>query len=276
MEEKNVTTVEPPKQEIETKKEPQPPMATEKKPNDFQQYIESILATAGTIQLTETQKSILYADVDPANIEIRPDGLIYLPWMEYVTRLREAFGLEWALIPQGMPKLQGGKTDNPMIYWPFYLVIQGKLAGFAIGEQAYQPSNAKMTYGDAVEGAKSNALMRLCKGCGMSLELWQPTFIKKWIKEHAEEYYDDKKKKNLWRKKDAPAQQTPEDLDQAENYEFLRVMRDEKKRLGDAIYYGVLGDCGYKHSNKIIKREDQVEVYQILKALNPKKEASNE
>jgi hypothetical protein len=129
--------------------------------------------------------------------------------MEYVTRLRKAFGIQWAIIPQGMPKFM---KDSEMIYWGFYLVIEGKLSGFAIGEQKYQPTNPTMTYGDACEGAKSNALMRLCKGLGMSLELWKPSFVKKWREKYAETYvgvYPDGKPmkdkfgkpKLLWRKK---------------------------------------------------------------------------
>ena len=175
-----------------TEAQPKAQVTVEPKANSFE--VEKLLATAGTIQLTDDQKGILYAPVDEAMVEIRPDGLIYLPWMEYATRLRMAFGLEWAMIPQGMPKISG-----TYLYWPFYLVVQGKLAGFAIGEQEYQPNNRRMTYGDAVEGAKSNALMRLCKGIGISLELWQPSFIRAWIGKYAESYSEGGRK--LWRKK---------------------------------------------------------------------------
>ena len=164
----------------------------------------NMIPTAGTVNLTQEQKDILYAPVKEEDVEIRPDGLVYLPWMEYVSRLRDAFGMNWAIIPQALPKAQGNH-----IMWPFYLVIQGKLAGFAFGEQEYQPTNYTMTWGDACEGAKSNALMRLCKGIGISLELWKPSFINAWKKKYAESYSDPVKKdkfgkpKLLWRKKGA-------------------------------------------------------------------------
>lgn len=150
---------------------------------NIQQEIEKLIPIAGTIELTEEQKKILFAPVDPDTVEIRPDGLIYLPWMEYVTRLRNAFGVSWTILPKGNPSLK----DN-YIYWGFYLIIQGKPAGFAIGEQEYHPNNPTMTYGDAIEGAKSNALMRLCKGLGISLELWKPSFIRAWKEKYAECY----------------------------------------------------------------------------------------
>jgi len=164
--------------------------------SNVQAKMEELIPYAGTIEINEEQKKLLFAPVDPETVEIRPDGLIYLPWMEYVQRLRDAFGIGWAIIPRDMPKLQ----QNHM-YWPFYLMIQGKLAGFSIGEQEYQPSNRRMTYSDATEGAKSNALMRLCKGIGISLELWKPSFVREWKRKYAEEYWDKEKKENRWRKK---------------------------------------------------------------------------
>ena len=162
---------------------------------NIQDEMTKLIPLAGTIETTEEQRRILFAPVKDEDIEIRPDGLVFLPWMEYVKRLRDAFGVGWAIIPKSMPKLQ----QNHM-YWPFYLMIQGKLAGFAIGEQEYQPNNRNMSYSDASEGAKSNALMRLCKGIGISLELWKPSFIRAWKTKYAEEYNDQGRKK--WRRKD--------------------------------------------------------------------------
>jgi hypothetical protein len=164
--------------------------------NEFN--VEYLLPTAGKIELSERESEILFAPVNEEDIEIRPDGFIYLPWMEYARRLTEAFGIAWALIPNGMPKFH--KVTNH-IYWGFWLVIKGHLCGYAIGEQEYITSNRNMTYGDACEGAKSNALMRLCKGIGMSLELWKPSFIRKWKEKYAEKYWDEGKGKYLWRKK---------------------------------------------------------------------------
>lgn len=177
---------------------------------DINDQITSLIPLAGTIELTEEQEKILYAPVQDENVEIRPDGLIYLPWMEYVTRLRKAFGMSWTLIPYGPPK----KVGN-FIHWAFWLIIKGKPYGFAIGEQRYFEGES-MTYGDALEGCKSNALMRLCKGLGISLELWQPEFRRKWLPKYAETYPatwpDGKPRLNkrtgkqeiFWRKKGTP------------------------------------------------------------------------
>ena len=187
-EESSAMTVDPQTSEVTSMK---------KFSNEFE--IGHLLNTAGQIKLSDEQKAALYAPVKEEDVEIRPDGLVYLPWMEYASRLKEAFAMEWALIPNGKPSIMGN-----YVYWGFWLIVQGHLCGYALGEQQYIPNNRTMTYGDACEGAKSNALMRLCKGIGISLELWKPSFIREWIAENAESYWAKDKKgnnKQLWRKK---------------------------------------------------------------------------
>lgn len=167
-----------------------------KQQNNFQGQIEALIPTCGTLQLTEEQKKILYAPPNEEDIEIRPDGLVYLPWMEYAERLKKVFGIEWALIPNQMPKIYEG-----YMVWGFYLIIKGRLMAFALGEQEYHLGYRRMTYTDASESAKSNALMRCCKNIGITLELWKPSFIRQWKEKYAEEYWDEKKNKYLWKLK---------------------------------------------------------------------------
>ena len=56
------------------------------------------------------------------------------------------------------------------------------------------------------ESAKSNCLMRCCKDLGIASELWDPTFVKRWVATYATEAWcvnvgsrDRGKKKKLWR-----------------------------------------------------------------------------
>jgi len=51
------------------------------------------------------------------------------------------------------------------------------------------------------------------------------------------------------------------------NFEFLQVMGKEKKRVGDADYYRLLGSEGYTKSDQITLREAQEKVYKLLKDL---------
>lgn len=173
-----------------------PPEAT------VEQSIISQLSLAGTISFTKKQQDILFTPIPEEEVEIRPDGLIYLPWVGYVRRLRDAFGGKWSIIPkEPMPEMN--KEGNGLM-WGFYLVIDGKPYGYAIGEQEHFESNKTMTWTDACEGCKSNALMRLCKGIGIGLEMWSPSFMKAWKEKWAERYWDSYKNKNLWRKIDKP------------------------------------------------------------------------
>jgi len=188
-----------------------PPAALMNMKQLYEMQIAQLIPQAGTIELSKQQRDILYAKVNDEDIEIRADGIIYLPWVEYVSRLRDAFGMGWAIVPHGEPKIN---PDKDGILWAFFLMVNGKISGYALGEQEYFPNNKMMTWGDACEGAKSNALMRLCKGIGISLELWRPSFVKAWIKAHAESYLDPKGRtdqwghvKKLWRKKGQEAQQ---------------------------------------------------------------------
>lgn len=165
------------------------------------------ISQVGTLELDGQAEAVLTEPLDPKDVQIRPDGLVYLPWTWYNKRLNRAFGLlKWALIPQGSPVIK--ETGNStLIVWLNWLVIKGIPVAMAGGETSYQPSNYTMSYGDALEGARSNSLARNCKNLGMALELWDAEWVSNWKKEYAEQYTNDKGKK-LWRKKGAKAPQT--------------------------------------------------------------------
>lgn len=79
-----------------------------------------------------------------------------------------------------------------------------RLVSIARGEQDYFDSDGIPT---ATEGCKSNALMRCCKDLGIASELWDPRFIRSYMKQHAKEVWVEhqvtkKKKKVVMRKDD--------------------------------------------------------------------------
>ena len=159
-----------------------------------------MLKTAGQLKITPEQKSLLQAPLKPEEIEIRPDGLIYLPWVEYQSRLDAAFGTEWSMVPNGMPMFD---KNTGQIIWGFYLVIQGRLVDFAVGGQEYTGTRG-LNYTDAVEGCKSNALMRLCKRLSIGLDMWRPSFVREWKEKYAESYRTTDwggRPKTMWRRK---------------------------------------------------------------------------
>lgn len=160
---------------------------------EFGEEIRKMLSTAGTLELNERQIDILYRPVQDNEVSIKPDGLIYLSWIKYSDRLTKAFtGTGWAMLPQGMPKIH-----KNLVIWGFHLVIKGVYCGFAIGEQEFF-DNGRMSFGEACEGAKSNALMRLCKAIGIGLELWDKVFIDRWVGTYADKKWNEEKRKYMW------------------------------------------------------------------------------
>ncbi|KIJ37400.1 hypothetical protein M422DRAFT_33736 [Sphaerobolus stellatus SS14] len=142
---------------------------------------------------------ILMHPIDPADIEIKPDGLIYLPEIKYRRILNRAFGPGgWGLAPRSETNV-GPKVVSR----EYALVCMGRLVAVARGEQEYFDPSGIAT---ATEACKSNALMRCCKDLGIASELWDPRFIRTFKVQYGKEVFAEhattKKKKKLWRRKE--------------------------------------------------------------------------
>ncbi|KAI9343181.1 mitochondrial genome maintenance MGM101-domain-containing protein [Obelidium mucronatum] len=115
---------------------------------------------------------ILMAEINEDDVEIKPDGLLYLPEIKYRRILNRAFGPGgWAMVPRG-PHTVTSKTLSR----EYALFCLGRFAAVARGEQDY--FNAESGLATASEGVKSNALLRCCKDLGVASELWDPNFIR--------------------------------------------------------------------------------------------------
>ncbi|KAI0102242.1 mitochondrial genome maintenance MGM101 [Nemania sp. FL0031] len=153
----------------------------------------------GTSAFTPETSTVLQARLDPDDIEVKPDGIIYLPEIKYRRILNTAFGPgAWGLAPRGELMVQ-----DRLVTREYALVVHGRFVAQARGEQQYFSEDGVST---AAEGCKSNALMRCCKDLGIASELWDPRFIRKFMKEHAVqqwvEHVTTKKKKQIWLRKD--------------------------------------------------------------------------
>lgn len=163
------------------------------------------------VEISDSEREILNSPIDPMDIEIRPDGIIYLPEIKYRRVLNRVFGQgSWALHPREMRYVENLETrKNSFVIFRAALFIRGRYAAESTGEMAYHQSNATTTYATALEGAKSNCLMRCCKDLGVASELWDPSFIYEWKAQYAVEVWtkkigDPKQKKPLWRRFDRP------------------------------------------------------------------------
>lgn len=142
---------------------------------------------------------ILTAPIDENDIEIKPDGMIYLPEIKYRRILNKAFGPGgWGLAPRSETII-----TPKMITKEYALIAHGRLVAIARGEQDYFDQSGIPT---ATEGCKSNAMMRCCKDLGVASELWDPRFIRNFKKKNAKqvfvEYVPTKKTKSIWIRKD--------------------------------------------------------------------------
>ncbi|KAH9999971.1 mitochondrial genome maintenance MGM101 [Russula vinacea] len=139
--------------------------------------------------------NVLQASIDPLDIEIKPDGMIYLPEIKYRRVLNKAFGPGgWGLAPRSETNV-GPK----IVSREYALVCLGRLVGIARGEQEYFDPSGIPTATEA--------------DLGVASELWDPRFIREFRKEHCLEVYVEhvatKKKRKLWRRKDQPKFEYP-------------------------------------------------------------------
>lgn len=138
-------------------------------------------ASGGTLDLSKEQQAKLTRPVDPLQVEVRPDGLIYIPWGITARVFTEVFGAGgWALAPRTAPMEQ-----DSMVFAHMVMLVGGKFAGEAIGEQKHSIGYHKLSYAMAYEGAVSDAITRLSKRLGMWLELWDRRWVKTWLDTYA-------------------------------------------------------------------------------------------
>ncbi|KAI0593243.1 mitochondrial genome maintenance MGM101-domain-containing protein [Biscogniauxia sp. FL1348] len=153
----------------------------------------------GTSAFPPEVAAILQSPLNPDDIEVKPDGIIYLPEIKYRRILNSAFGPGgWGLAPRGDLIVK-----ERLVAREYALIVHGRFVGQARGEQQYFTEDGIPT---AAEGCKSNALMRCCKDLGIASELWDPRFIRNFMKTHAvqqwAEHVTTKKKKQIWLRRD--------------------------------------------------------------------------
>ncbi|KAL0934039.1 mitochondrial genome maintenance protein [Colletotrichum truncatum] len=155
----------------------------------------------GTQRFSKEVVDILMQPVNPADVEVKPDGVIYLPEIKYRRILNAAFGPGgWGLVPKGEVVV-----GDKVVTREYALIAEGRFISQAQGENTYFNVDGLPS---AVEGCKSNALMRCCKDLGIASDLWDPIFIRSFRKQYAEEVWVEhvttKKKKIVWTRKDVP------------------------------------------------------------------------
>lgn len=153
---------------------------------------------AGTMVLSQAAQKVLRGDIPDELLEILPSGEVYAPQTLYRQILLDVFGPGgWGLRALNQPTVQ-----NNAVIQQFALVVGGRVIAEAWGECDYQPSNKRMGYTDAIEGAKSEALKRCCKDLGIAAKCWDPGFCEEWREKYAVKTRHKDENRPQWRRKD--------------------------------------------------------------------------
>lgn len=75
-----------------------------------------------TKAVTEIQYKTLMAPIDIQDVEVKPDGIIYLPEIKYRRKMNETFGpMGWGLVPRGEPVV-----GQNVVTREFALIVDGR------------------------------------------------------------------------------------------------------------------------------------------------------
>jgi hypothetical protein len=172
----------------------QAPAAPEHAPHDAKQlrteHVGALLGEAykgaSQLKLTKDEQKKLREDFPDNEIEIRPhDGIIYIGHMALRERLWAVFG------PGAVAEIcreRFMRSDANEIAVDLVLMIRGVFVAEAVGSAKYFPNNPKMTFGDVVESAWSEALRRCCKKFGVGTQVWRPAYVREWLEKNATQF----------------------------------------------------------------------------------------
>jgi Mitochondrial genome maintenance MGM101 len=141
-----------------------------------------------TEPFSEEARRVLAECPNHDDVEVKPDGICYMPGVWYRRQLTRAFGAgAWALKPTGP-----ARTVGNIIEWPGALYILGRWVAEAVGGQA---TSDWMNHADSIQGAKTDCLSKCCgHGLAMASELWDKTWRSAWMDRYCTTYQDNKGK----------------------------------------------------------------------------------
>lgn len=169
----------------------------------------NIFRGASGLRLTDAETEKLLAPPDESIVQLRPDGLIYVPQVFTRKRLNEVIGVgHWALVEMEVKQqhISGPSPDKDIVqvYFVGALIIRGHFCAKAIGENEYHLNNPLESYATAYEASKSDCLTRTTKDIGIFSELWDPAYRWKWHAKYTVKVWVNGKSKPQYRRVDQP------------------------------------------------------------------------
>ncbi|RKP00961.1 hypothetical protein CXG81DRAFT_7693, partial [Caulochytrium protostelioides] len=148
----------------------------------------------------ERAVAVLMAPLNMDDVEVKPDGQLYLPEIKFRRILNTAFRPGgWSLVPRGPHTITAKSVSRE-----YALYCLGRYVSQARGEQAYFNSEGVSM---ATEGCRSKALVRCCKDLGIASELWDPAWLdthRATIAEKVVAASYSGARKVIWKRKDRP------------------------------------------------------------------------
>jgi hypothetical protein len=139
----------------------------------------------------EEVRKVLAEPVDENEVEVKPDGIVYLPGVWWRRKLTKAFGAGgW-----GIAQRQPARVMGDLVIYPGALYCHGRFVADAVGECAYYANNPNMSYASCLEGAKTDAISRCAKDLGMGSELWDAAWRERWLEKFTTKVWDKEAKK---------------------------------------------------------------------------------
>lgn len=131
------------------------------------------------VPMSPQQKAKLLRQATDDIVSLLPTGEVYVEGKYWRDVMNDTFGpMQWGLLsisnsiyepaPPGAPK--GVKS---MLYLEVFLIVKGRCVACALGAQEYFPESKRMTKDDALEGCRTNGLMRCLKNFGTYSNLWE-------------------------------------------------------------------------------------------------------
>lgn len=156
--------------------------------------IKDAYQSASKVKVSKDEAKALCADFGDDDFEYGAAGkenLIYIKHPSLRKRFNTALGLgQTAVIPlrSWSETFEGhnsrGTYTAVRVYVDAVLLIRGAFAAQAIGDMTYYLSNDSQNFGDAYEGAKTQAFRRCAKEFGVGLQAWDKGFVEEWKRNH--------------------------------------------------------------------------------------------
>jgi hypothetical protein len=143
----------------------------------------SAYSKASELRLTPEESAALLAPFQDSDFQPGAAGkenLIYIQHSALRDRFTKVLGLgQWALIARS--RWAQEDRDCTTVYVEAMLLIRGCFVSEAIGDMNYYPKNKSTNYGDAVEGATTQAFRRCAKHFGVGLQAWDKDWCNGWL-----------------------------------------------------------------------------------------------